>query len=283
MPQISAFPISNPLIDVQPVPGTSRSLLPQYLETFTRWITAGSVSLSGLDLYPHASFCHGTVQAFDHFFLKHHARRLRFFKGEFMYHQVCLRNSIPWCFIEDAAIDSNDAVIISCPFSDFGDTHPDMLSILNICDQANVPVLIDMAYLCIGHDLTVDLEHDCIETVTTSLSKSFDGAQFWRAGIRWQKKDLDDGIDFFNKNFQVPTHSLACALDYMLKYTIDHNWILFGHIYEMLIRDLDLEPTKCILFALGDDRYREFNRGSQWNRVCLSKELGEQYASMQSQ
>ena len=40
----------------------------------------------------------------------------------------------------------DSAVIISCPFSDFGAEHPQMEELLNICDSWNVSVLIDMAY-----------------------------------------------------------------------------------------------------------------------------------------
>jgi hypothetical protein len=283
MPLISAFPISNNQIKLEPVTGVAKELLPQYLSAWRNWMQSGSIQFSGFEQYQHAAFCHGTVQAFDHFFIKHHSRRMRFFRGEFMYHQVCLRNSVPWCFVEDDKLDKNDAVVVSCPFSDLGDIHPDLPSLLETCDKLNIPVLIDMAYACISKDMHIDLDHPCIETVTTSLSKAFDGAQFLRAGIRWQKQDLDDGIDFFNKNFQVSTNSLALALDYMQKFGYDNNWMIYGDIYEQIIAELDIAPTKCILFGLGDTRFQQYNRGSRWNRVCIAKEIGEKYASMQSQ
>jgi hypothetical protein len=207
---------------------------------------------------------------------------MRFFRGEFMYHIVGLRNSMGWMFIEDEALHCNDAVIISCPFSDFGDVHPLMPDILKQCTELGIPVLLDMAYACISKDLQLDLSYPCIETITTSLSKAYHGAQFLRAGIRWQKENIDDGIDFFNSNHQLPGHTLSSAISYMQNYSVDWNWDTYGSIYDLVTRELDLAPTKCILFGLGDARYQQFNRGSQWNRVCISEEIGEKYASLQS-
>jgi len=283
MPLRSAFPIQNDSVKLNPVPVQHEDLLGIYTKTFTSWVKGGSFQLHGFDQFTHASFCHGSVQAFDHFYLKHHTRRMRFFRGEFMYHQVCLKNAIDWCYIDDEPLHENDAVVISCPFSDLGDVHPDMDALMRKCTQLGIPVLVDMAYIAISKDLSVDLSHACIETVASSISKAFHGAQFLRAGIRWQREDIDDGIDFFNKNHQVPGHSMACAIDFMENHSIDWNWKTYEDIYDQVVKELDLEPTKCILFGLGGEQYQEFNRGSQWNRVCISQEIGERYARMQSQ
>jgi hypothetical protein len=283
MPIRSALPIQNNTIKLNPVACKHEDLLNLYTETFSNWMINGSSKLKGFDQFSHTSFCHGSVQAFDHFYLKHHNRRMRFFQGEFVYHQVCIKNAMPWCYINDDPIDKNDAVIVSFPFSDLGDVHPEMTSLMKICVELNIPVLVDLSYLCISKDLNIDLSYSCIETVTSSISKAFHGAQFLRAGIRWQRHDLDDGIDFFNKNYQVPTHSLACAVDFMKNYSLDWNWNVYGDIYNTVINDLNLSPTKCILFGIGGGEYQEFNRGNTWNRVCISNEIGERYVRMQSQ
>ena len=71
---------------------------------------------------------------------------MRCFKGEFIYHEVTWRNNYPgWAYIEDDDISKNDAVIVSLPFSDYGAEHPDMQSMLDKCDELNVPVFIDCA------------------------------------------------------------------------------------------------------------------------------------------
>ena len=44
-----------------------------------------------------------------------------------------------WSWIHEAGeVTVHSAVIISCPFSDFGAEHPQMEELLNICDSWNV-------------------------------------------------------------------------------------------------------------------------------------------------
>ena len=34
-------------------------------------------------------------------------------------------------------------------------------------------------------------------------------------------------------------------------------------------------PTNCILFALGGDDYKEFNRGGNVSRICVANALND--------
>ncbi len=40
-----------------------------------------------------------------------------------MYHQIMFRNDIKWEYIFDDELSKGDAVILSFPFSDYGDIH----------------------------------------------------------------------------------------------------------------------------------------------------------------
>jgi hypothetical protein len=82
-------------------------------------------------------------------------------------------------------IQTNDAVVISLPFSDYGKEHPKMREILDECERWEVPVLIDCAYYVIARDINFDFsKYSCIEDITFSLSKGFHSATRLRAGIK---------------------------------------------------------------------------------------------------
>jgi hypothetical protein len=247
--------------------------LSEYLETYTQWIVNSKHNhLLGLENYRSKSFIHGTVQGFDHFYLKHFARRFRFFQGEFMYHKASVKAGLSWSWLNDSVVESNDAVIISVPFSDSGSKHTELDSILEQCELLNVPVLLDFAYLGISKNINVNLNYKCIDSVCTSISKVFDGAQYLRCGIRFQRENLDDGIDAFNSVGMVPHKNMATAVFLMKKYTIDHNWDTYANQYDLVCKELNLQPTDCILFGLSEE-YSEFNRGNMLNRVCIAKDL----------
>jgi hypothetical protein len=248
--------------------------LTEYLDTYKNWITASkNNSIVGLDEYNSMSFIHGTVQAFDHFYIQHYQRRFRFARGEFMYHKASMKTRIDWAWLEDDVIHSNDAVIISTPFSDTGCVHENLQSILNRCEELSVPVLLDLAYLPIAKNVNIDVRYKCIDTICTSISKMFDGAQYLRTGIRLQRNNLDDGINIFNSVNMVPNYNMSMAVHIMSKYSIDFNWNTYEKVYHQVCQELNLSTTDCVLFGTSLTEYKAFNRGNNHNRVCISNEI----------
>lgn len=287
MPSRNAQPIWNPELNqlIQDFKtSTTPVSLQEYLSTFRSWITSGThSSLNGLDAFTHTSFTYGTTQSFDHFFIKHRHRRFRFFKGEFMYHQASLKHGFYYKYLDDEGLQSYDAVIISIPFSDSGTTPINLDKIFNKCNNLGVPVLIDLAYFPLSKNLHLNLNQKCIETITASLSKVFDGAQYLRAGIRFQRENIDDGIDVANSVAMVPHHTLAAACHLMNTYPIDYNWNTYEETYKNVCKQLKLKFTDCLMFGISFDNYKEYNRGNNWNRVCISEDIGKEYASTKSQ
>lgn len=248
--------------------------LPTYLEKYRQWIYAGKNNkITGLENYQSSAFVHGTIQAFDHFYIRHCNKRFRFYKGEFMYHRAVLKHGLNWQWINEEDIVAGDAVLISCPFSDTGKTHSELEYILDRCEKLNVPVLIDLAYLPTSKNIHINLNYDCIDTVCTSISKMFEGAQYIRTGIRFMKQNIDDGIDVFNSVGMVHTYSMSLASYVMDNFSIDYCWDNYEQQYNAVINTLTLEPTDCIMFGTSQTEYFEFNRGNSHNRVCISDEI----------
>ena len=123
LPFGNAFAVADPLIvgvqsaipiDVSKVLQDD-NLLKQFLERYVAWISeTKNNNISGLEKYPHACFSNGTSEAFEKFYAKHHKRRFRFFKGEFVYHRLnCRNNGYDWEWLESEPLDKNDVVMLS--------------------------------------------------------------------------------------------------------------------------------------------------------------------------
>ena len=250
-------------------------IIPQFKKNYAFWIKESKKNnLHGLERYSHLSLSHGTSEAFHIFWAKHSKRRLRCFKAEFVLHKLIWRNNqYDYKFLEDDRIRKNDAVIISLPYSYHGGEHPRTKEILEACNKLDVPVIIDCAYMVIAKDMNFNFDQDCIETVTFSLSKGFWGIDKLRCGIRFQKNNDDDGIDVSNIWGTLNLVSLTIADKLISTFSPDYNWETFEEKYNAVIQKYDLRATNCILFALGDDRYKDFNRGGDVNRVCISNAL----------
>ena len=73
------------------------------------------------------------------------------------------KNHFAWKYVEEDALRKGDALIVSVPFSDYGDVHPKLAAILDQCDKLKIPVFIDAAYYCIARGVNFNLDRPCIE------------------------------------------------------------------------------------------------------------------------
>ena len=249
----------------------------RFSNKFYRWIASSKNNkIEGLEKYTSHTLVAGTAQAFDHFYWKHKNRRFRFFKGEFMYHSAVLKHGGTWKFLDDLEIEGNDAVIISVPFSDFGSQRVEMEQVFAMCNSLGIPVLLDFAYYPCTKNIKIDLNSaPCVETVTFSISKAFYGAEFLRVGMRMQRGDTDDGIDVFNAVEMVNRSSLCIAEALIDNYSVDYNWNTYKDTYLEICKEFELVPTDCIMFGLGNDKWNDYNRGTEVNRVCISEVIGD--------
>ena len=208
--------------------------------------------------------------------MRHNNKRFRCFKGEFFYHQANWKKFYNWCYLEDDRIQTNDAVVISFPFSDYCKEHPKMKEILDECERWEVPVLIDCAYYVIARDINFDFtEYGCIEEITFSLSKGFHSATRLRAGVRYSKRHYDDNIDIMNEWNQYSHLSAYLGSKLLSHFPEDYVMNKFRDKQLKFCKENNLIPSDCVPFAFGDEEYKQFNRGTEVNRICISYLIGD--------
>jgi hypothetical protein len=250
----------------------------EFLVKYRQWISATKLNtITGLDKFPVSVVTQGTTEAFDKFYLKNSKRRLRYFKGEYMYHQVAGRQyfNSHSTFIEDEALDSNDVVVVSLPFSDTGNEHPQMKSMLAECTRLGIPVLMDCAYFGICSGIAFDLDHDCITDITFSLSKTFPVPHL-RVGMRLTRMDDDDALLVTNKTQYVNRLSVAVGLELMQMWNADTIPSLYADTQKEFCKALGVEPSDCVIFGIDTTgKWQQYNRGGSTNRLCFAKYLHE--------
>ena len=247
----------------------------QYLE----WIRNSKLNnLLNVQTYKSLQYVHGTSQSFDFFYLTNHRRRFRTFKGDFMYHKIMWRNGYEWSYLEDCEILRNDAEIFSLPFSDYGDIHPKTNDILDKCDELEVPVFVDCAYLVMARDIEFDFDRKCIEGISFSLSKGFYGAEHLRIGMRLTKKFIDDPVEVFNDFQMINWIGPDVGLKLINNFDFDFIQNKYHEKQIKICKELKISPSKCAIFGITDEEHQEFghyDRGTEWRRVCISQLLGD--------
>ena len=247
-----------------------------YFELYQYWMLASHPKITGLESFHTPCYTNGTSDSFAHFYIKHHkAKRLRLKRGEYFFSQWIMRThySDRFAWLDDEPIAEGDVVLLSVPFANTGNCPEDLEQLLTQCDELQVPVMLDFAYLNLSTDFTVDLSHPCIEYVVTSLSKVFP-IENWRVGIRWQRCASEDPLTIINEDgyeyLNVNSMSLGVAM--MTEYPADWTYNQYRDLQLDMCKKLNLTPSDSVYFGLDyNNQYSEYSRGGDVNRLCFSR------------
>ena len=256
-----------------------REVHPLFLEKFKIWIQASKLNnIIGLDDFKELTYVHGTSQSFDNFYFKHSGKRLVTLRGDFLYHQLCVKNNMTHHFYEEGVLQNGDCMIISVPFSDSGNEPEELHLILTECEKKGIPVWIDAAYMIMAGNILLDLRYNCIEGISFSLTKGFYGCERLRIGVRMKRKYEDDGIDVANSMSMVSAVGCYVGNNIIDNYPCDYIYNKYRVRQELICNEYDLEPSKSVIFGLGNSNSSKFdmyNRGTNFRRICLSNEIGD--------
>ena len=244
----------------------------QFLKDYKQWISS-THNILGWNNFNYLCFSNGTTESFDKFYYRHLHRRLRLLKGEYFYHQLMGKKvfkEFQWIDHKNV-LEKNDVIAISVPFANTGNVPLNLYKILDRCEELQIPVLLDLAYINLTTNLKLNLNYKCIDTVTSSLSKVFPLSHY-RIGIRLQQELIDDTLIAYNDNRYINLHSVGIGHAVIKKYGADYSFNKYRTQQIKICENMSIAPSSCFIFGVDDkDSYKEYNRGADTNRLCLSK------------
>lgn len=235
--------------------------LNSFLAEMTLWLQAHSNNkIKALDQFT-ADFSAGTTQSFDSFYWRHRDRRMRCLVGEYFYHlKTWISTGVDWAFVTDTdPLMPGDALVLSVPFCDTGNQPAGIDTLLDTCDRLEIPVLIDGCYYPISQGITIDLDHQCIDTATFSLSKAFPIAHL-RIGIRYTRDHVFDGQKLLNTVNYNNVFSAYVGRKLMSRFESDYIYKVYRDRQIQTCQDLGLTASSSVLFAVGDNTWDRYNR-----------------------
>jgi hypothetical protein len=235
------------------------------------WLQSSSYNKCSLDTMKHCGFTSGTTQSFSEFVARYNQCRIRVSRSDFVLTKIlCNQYNVSWKYIEESPLESNDALIISLPFSGNGSIYPEYDNLLDICDELDIPVFIDAAYFGISHGVTYDLKRPCIKDFSTSITKTF-GCETIRSGVRFTKQLVDDAVTapllgpgLFDR--------VNAYITMQLLENFSHDKFISKYIDKSnnICKKYDLTSTNTITLAIINDS--QYLRGD-YNRVCITEYL----------
>lgn len=250
-------------------------VLEKFCNRYRQWIQSTKINtVKGLDSFTYMAYSQGTSEAFDKFYMKHHNRRFRCFRGEYLYHKLTWQRSFNWAEMTDGSdLAANDAVVISVPFADTGNM-PKEFSIwfLDRCAKLGVPVLIDCAFFGICGRINFDFSHPAITDICFSLSKTFP-VNLLRIGVRFTREDDNDSLMVYHRSQYVNKLGAAVGLSLLDTQGPDDAFSHWRLQQVKFCNEMQLDPSDTVIFGI-DRRHRfdRYNRGSvDTNRICFSR------------
>ena len=218
---------------------------------FSDWLSDYKESfIRGLDFFPRSNFIDGVTQAIDNWYVLNKDRRIRIFRGEWIYNvQQLEANDFHWCYIEDDDLKENDCVLISLPFSGTGNTHPLHEETLRICDRKGIPVMLDCCFAPVSNT-RIDLDYDCIKVAAFSLTKLFPTIHL-PCGIRFIKEGQEDFVTVKESRKQYNRLSATIGSHLITRFPYDHIYKRYRKIQKKYCEKFNLEPADILLYGIG--------------------------------
>lgn len=140
-------------------------------------------------------------------------------------------------------------LIVSIPNYFYGH-RPEWQDLLKECEQKEIDIHIDCAWMVAAKDIELDFDHPNIKSFAMSMSKYI--GQWNRIGLRWSKQKTMDSITLFNVQNKYNEALVSCGSMMMDNIERDYGWNTYGEKYQKLCEEMNLEQTKFFYVAKKD-------------------------------
>lgn len=248
----------------------------EFLDEYYKWINSSKLnSFKGLEKFNNRYISLGVTQAIDDFIAYTYKanKNLKIFKGEYPYVKDTYNKNIE--YIDDKGLQKGDAVIVSTPFSATGDVHPRWCELIDTCNKLSIPVFVDCAFFGTCYDIHINFDEPCINTVAFSPTKGLN-CGYTRTGICFTTRTDYECAMSIQTEWHHGVHlNTAIALNLMKEFSPDTVPNVYKDIQLEVCNNYNLQPTKTVHLALGNEKWDNFSRDGVCNRIGIRNQVEE--------
>jgi hypothetical protein len=194
---------------------------------------------SNLELVPMFS----TNSAVIEFLQKNNARKIRIHQQEY-WNKTQLRHygvSADY-FVEPSDLNTNDCLIISLPLHGTFSIPEWINDLFTVCTKKEIPVFVDCCWAWLQHNFKLNLNYDCIDTVSCTVGKLFP-TEGMHTGFKFVKKENIKKFDLLYSSNKI-SHQLI--IDLMKNFSADYIVKKYSHLQKFWCDKLNLKPTNSV-------------------------------------
>ena len=221
-----------------------------FSSTADAWFKSSKlVNLHGWNQFPCVDVTMGNTHYIESFVLKYGWDNFQLLPEDYGYYAMMGKFGT-----HPGELTPNMPLIVSLPNWKYADIRPEWNNVLTECEEKNIDIHIDFAWLTTARDINFDIGHPNIKSFAMSMSKY--NMQWNRVGLRWSKQRTMDSITMFNHYYgDVNSGIISCGAYMMNNLPRDYVWDTYGEKYDSLCQEHNLIKTKMLHVAKipGDD------------------------------
>lgn len=240
-----------------------REILPeQFLPSAIEWFqNSRLIQIDGWKTMTHSDLMYGCTHFIENFCLKH-KWNIQILPTEYPYYQAM--GITP---TEIGNLKPNIPLIISLPNHFYADLVDGWEDLLKECEQKNIMIDIDGAYVISAKDIKLNLDHPNINSIGMSLTKY--GFGWNRIGVRWTKNRTMDSINIFNYKNKMAGNVISCGNYIINNIDRDHGWNTHATVYNDFVTKRNMQPTKIVHIVKDKNTNQNYGIGRYLSDVSL--------------
>jgi hypothetical protein len=213
----------------------------QFIALADKWFKSTRLNtLHNWDQFPNIDIIMGCTNFIENLIVKYGLDGIQILPEEYAYYGLLGKHGVPV-----GSLEANKPLIISLPNWRYADVRPEWAQVLEECQEKNIDIHIDFAWLTTAKDIDIDLGHPCIKSFCMSLSKY--SAEWNRVGLRWSRQRHVDSITMFNHYHGVPNNNVvSCGAFLMQHIPRDYGWDTYAKQHYNVCKQFGLEATNII-------------------------------------
>jgi hypothetical protein len=227
-----------------------------FIEKASKWfLSTSNNTLLGTDKFP----CIDIIMGCTHFiesFVSKNKWNIQVLEREYSYYSLMGKRPT-----QIGNLEPGIPLIVSLPNYYYGN-RPDWNDVLLECEQKNIDIHIDCAWLTAAKGIEINFDHPNIKSFAMSMSKY--NFTWNRIGLRWSKQRTMDSCTLISAQKKYNELTTACGAYMMDHLPRDYGWTKYKDAVEKICEKLNLEQTN----------YFHIVRDKQGNLYSIGRVLG---------
>ena len=229
-----------------------------FVEQATEWFMSTKINkLQGVDKFPCVDIIMGCTHYIESIASKH-KWNIQILEKEYAYYSLMGKKSS-----KPGELEPGKPLVVSLPNYFYG-ARPEWNDVLKECEQKNIDIHVDCAWVTAAKGFNFDFDHPNIKSFAMSMSKY--NFTWNRIGLRWSRQRTMDSCTLISSQMKYNELTTACGSYMMHNIERDYGWEKYGDTVDKICKKLNLQPT-MFFYVVKDQEGNLYSIGKVLGKI----------------